>query len=111
MRPFLCVLLLCVSCAAACASPTGLNTIPTTDLIPFHQANFSLQNGNTSLRDSPTAYHQPQFLVQFQVGLSPDLEGGVDVVPADPPRNYRPQLNLKWRPLAEDYNRPAVGIG
>jgi hypothetical protein len=105
------VLLLCSISAAARAAPTALNLIPTADLVPFHQITLSLQNGNTSLQDSPTLFHQPQFLPQLQFGLGPTVEGGIDAIPAHPPRDYQPQFNLKWKPLAEDYNRPAVGIG
>lgn len=104
-------LLLCLASGAAWGAPTALNTVPTADLVPLHQFTFSLQNGNTSVEASPTLIQQPRPLFQFQFGLSPALEGGVDVLPAHPPRDYRPQFNLKWRMLTEDYSRPALGIG
>src|SRR5262249_46080246 len=89
-------LLLCLSSGVARGAPTGLNTIPTGDLVPVHHFTLSLQNGNTSVEETPTLIQQPQPVFQFQFGLSPALEGGMDLLPAHPPGDYRPQFNLKW---------------
>jgi|GEM_PF-1442656 len=98
---------------AAHPAPTGLNTIPTADLVPSHQYTFTLQNGNSALSGDagPTLLHQPRPLFQWQFGMNPHLEGGVDAVPADSPGDYRPQFNLKWKPMDESYRHPALGVG
>jgi hypothetical protein len=109
MRRFLWLTLLLA--APAVASPTGLNTIPTADLVPTHEWTVSLQNGNTALTGHPTLFSEPLPIPQFQFGLTPYLEGGVDLVPLNSPGDYRPQFNLKWKALQEDYHRPAVATG
>lgn len=112
MKRSLLLLGLAQLCLPAAAAPTGLNTIPTADLIPVHNFTVSLQNGNMALAGAPTLWSKPQPVPQFQFGLTTALEGGVDFVPAHPPASdYQPQFNLKWRALAEGYGRPALGIG
>jgi hypothetical protein len=110
--------LLCVGIAAgaalrgaAWAGPTGLAQIPTTDLVPWRQVNAVLQNGNATLRGDESILHRPEPVPQAEVGLPWNAEGGIDVVPEDRPEDYRPLLNLKWRPLDESYRRPAVALG
>jgi hypothetical protein len=98
-------------CPPAWAGPTGLNTIPTTDLVPLRQLTAVVQNGNSSLQDSPTLFEQPQFLPQLQFGLHQALEGGMDAVPGRAPGHYVAQINFKWRAVVEDYGRPAVAVG
>jgi hypothetical protein len=97
--------------ACAWAGPTGLNVVPTTDLVPFHQVNVVLQNGNTAIDGRGSVWHQPQPVPQLEIGLPWDSEGGLDVAPSDPPDDYRPIFNLKRTMLAEDYRWPAVAIG
>jgi hypothetical protein len=104
-------LLVAVSAAPVAAAPTGLNTIPTADLIPFHQWTGTVQNGNTSLSQSPIFLQQPLVLYQTQFGLTPRLEGGLDFVPAQSIRDYQPSVNFKWKALTETYNRPALAVG
>ena len=111
MRATLLIAVLALAGMPVAAAPTGLNTIPTADLIPVHQWTATLQNGNSSVSQSPTLFEQPQPLYQFQFGLTPHLEGGLDFAPAHPPHDYRPQFNLKWKPLLEDYKRPALAVG
>ena len=97
--------------ALAAAAPTGLNQIPTTDLVPYGQSTLQLQNGNMDVHGSAPVYRQPQLLWQSQFGLPFDCEGGLDVAPSDPPNEYRPILNVKWNPIQEDYRIPAVAVG
>ena len=95
----------------AWAAPTGLNTIPTADLVPLRQLSLGLQNGNTELRGSESVFREPRPVPQLEVGLPWNLEGGLDLVPADGPEDYRPQLNLKWKVLPEGYRWPAIAVG
>lgn len=96
----------------AWSAPTGLNVIPTTDLIAPRQLLVQLQNGNTEVRGDRSVWHQPQPVFQTETGLPWHMETGIDVAPASPPGRYRPQFNLKWRPLDESDLWPAVaGVG
>lgn len=96
---------------AARAAPTGLNQIPTTDLVPVKQLSLQLQNGNTEVSGRSSVFHQPQLVPQTEFGLPGRIEAGLDVAPSDPPHDYRPLLNLKWSPVPEDYRVPAVAVG
>ena len=96
---------------AAQAAPTGLNQIPTTDLVPNGQLTVQLQNGNTEVSGRSSVFHQPQLVPQGEVGMPWGIEGGLDVAPADPPDDYRPEMNLKWSPIHEDYRIPAAAVG
>ncbi len=95
----------------AAAGPTGLTVIPTTDLVRFRQLNAILQNGNTQIDGRHAFFHDVQPVPQLEAGLPHDLEAGLDVAPADPPRDYRPFFNVKWTMLAESYRVPAVAVG
>jgi len=97
--------------ALASAAPTGLNQIPTTDLVPVRQLTVQLQNGNTEISGSSSVFHQPQLVPQSEFGLLPRMEAGIDIAPSSPPDDYRPILNLKWNPVQEDYRIPAVAVG
>ena len=105
------VVLLVLVRSAAWGAATGLNQIPTTDLVPENQVLLQLQNGNFDVRGHDSMFHQPQLTPQSQIGLPWSLEGGIDVAPSDPPHDYRPVMNLKWRPIDEDYRIPAAAIG
>lgn len=96
---------------AAPAAPTGLNQIPTTDLVPVGQLSLQLQNGNSEVSGSSSVFHQPQPVPQSEYGLPWNIETGLDVAPSDPPDDYRPELNVKWSPLHEDYRIPAAAVG
>ena len=96
---------------AAQAAPTGLNQIPTTDVVPLHQLSLQLQNGNSEVSGSASVFHQPQPVPQSEYGLPWNAEAGLDVAPSDPPDDYRPLLNVKWSPLHEDYRIPAAAVG
>ena len=95
----------------AWAAPSGLNQIPTTDLVPLKQVTVQLQNGNSEVRGDESVFHQPQLVPQSEFGLLPRMEAGIDVAPSNPPRDYRPILNLKWNPVQEDFRIPAIAVG
>jgi len=101
-------LLLCLLPVAAVAAPTGLNQIPTTDLVPEKQLTVQLQNGNT---DVHSLVHHPELEPQTELGLPWNLEAGLDVAPSDPPHDYRPAMNVKWNPVHEDFHVPALAVG
>jgi hypothetical protein len=105
------LVLLCLLPAVARAAPTGLNQIPTTDLMPFKQLMLQLQNGNTEIRGDHSVFHRPTLVYQSEFGLPGRLEAGLDVQPANPPHDYRPVLNLKWSPIREGYYNPAAAVG
>lgn len=94
--------------APASAAPTGLNVVPTTDLIPPRHLLVQLQNGNTEVRGDRSVWHQPQPVFQTETGLPWHAETGIDFAPASAPGRYRPQFNLKWRALEESDLSPAV---
>ena len=105
------LVLVCLVPVAARAAPTGLNQIPTTDLVPEKQLTLQLQNGNTEVRGSSSLVHQPELTPQSEFGLPWNLEAGLDVAPSDPPHDYRPVMNIKWNPVHEDFHIPAVAVG
>jgi hypothetical protein len=109
MRPLVAVL--CLLSVAVEGAPTGLNQIPTTDLVPVKQLTLQIQNGNTEISGRSSVFHQPQLLPQSEFGLPWNMEAGLDISPSDPPDAYRPILNLKWSPVREGYRLPAVAIG
>ena len=93
------------------AVPTGLNQIPTTDVVPVRQLSVQLQNGTSEVSGDASVFHQPQPVAQSEFGLPWNIETGLDVAPADPPHDYQPLLNVKWSPLHEDYRIPAAAVG
>jgi len=96
---------------AAQAAPTGLNQIPTTDLVPIGQLSLQLQNGNTEVSGPSSMFHQPAPVPQSEYGIPWRIETGLDVAPSNPPHDYRPVLNVKWSPVHEDYRIPAAAVG
>ncbi len=105
------LVLVCLLPRAVQAAPTGLNQIPTTDLVPPKQLTLQLQNGNPEVSGRASVFHQPQLVPQTELGLPWNLEAGLDVAPSDPPHDYRPVMNVKWSPVHEDYHVPAVAVG
>ena len=103
--------LLCLAPVVARAAPTGLNQIPTTDLVPEKQLTLQLQNGNTEVNGRSSLVHRPELVPQSELGLPWNLEAGLDVAPSDPPHDYRPEMNVKANPVREDYRVPAVAVG
>jgi len=88
---------------AARAAPTGLNQIPTPDLVPWKQLTLQVANGNTGVTGSAPVWHAPQVEPQTQFGLPWNMEAGLDVAPYNAQLDYRPELNIKWVPINEDY--------
>jgi Exopolysaccharide biosynthesis protein YbjH len=111
VRRVLAVVLLGLSPMAAQAAPTGLNQIPTTDLVPLGQLSLQLQNLNTEIRGENSVFNQPQLSPQSEFGLPWSMEAGLDVAPANASHDYRPIVNLKWTALHEDYTIPALAVG
>ena len=96
---------------AARAAPTGLNQIPTPDLVPWKQLTLQLANGNTDVTPTLPVWRAPQVLGQSEFGLPWNMEAGLDVAPYNVQQDYRPVLNIKWVPINEDYYVPAAAIG
>jgi hypothetical protein len=111
VRRLLVVVILGLLPMAAHAAPTGLNQIPTTDLVPLGQLSLQLQNSNTEISGSNSVFNQPQLSPQSEFGLPWSMEAGLDIAPDDPSHDYRPILNLKWTALHEDYYVPALAVG
>ena len=105
------VVLACLLPVAAQAAPTGLNQIPTTDLVPIGQATLQLQNGNTEVSGRRSFFHRPELVPQSEFGLPWNFEAGLDVAPSNPPHDYRPILNVKWNGVREGYHVPAMAVG
>jgi hypothetical protein len=96
---------------AAWAAPTGLNQIPTPDLVPWKQLTLQLANNNTNVTPNLPVWRAPQVEGQSQFGLPWNMEAGLDVAPYNAQQDYRPVLNVKWVPINEDYYVPAAAIG
>ncbi|HLJ55581.1 MAG TPA: hypothetical protein VKT77_11130 [Chthonomonadaceae bacterium] len=97
--------------SAAChASTVGLNTIPTTDLVPPHSWIGQIQNGNTQF-ETPSLLVKPDFIVQTQYSIGTRSEWGVDYI--QPPDVDRKQLTFNFKTLLqnEDAWRPNVAVG
>lgn len=98
--------------ATATAAPSGLNTIPTVDVVPEKQWTLQVQNGNTQLSDAPTLFAQPLPALQLQSGVwTQRIEAGFDAVTPERPGDWRGVANVKLVALTESYVRPAIAIG
>jgi hypothetical protein len=97
---------------ARCASgaPTGLNTIPTTDLVPLHNWIGQIQNGNSGF-DVPAFYSAPHLVWESQFALTSQMEAGIDYLQLGPDNRNVVVANIKGQIFAEDYARPNVAIG
>jgi hypothetical protein len=101
---------LCVVSAPAFAAPTGLNTIPTTDIVPLNNWIAQTQNGNTSLH-SPSLFIMPSLVFQSQFALTSRIEAGVDYIqPPDADHNEF-VFNIKGLLQNEDEWRPNIAVG
>jgi hypothetical protein len=86
----------------ALAAPTGLNAMPTAEVLAIGEARVQYEtDGSGKLFVPPDGA-----LYGTQVGLLLGLEGGVDEV-VDKGTVY----NLKWRMQGEGMMRPAIAIG
>ncbi|HEV2473313.1 MAG TPA: hypothetical protein VGS41_11640 [Chthonomonadales bacterium] len=95
---------------SASAGPTGLNIIPTTDIVPFHSWIGQIQNSNTSFQ-VPAFYSAPDAILQSQFSLSPTIEAGVDYFTPPQADHSEPVFNIKALLLSEDEYRPNAAIG
>jgi hypothetical protein len=105
------LVLVCLVARIAAAGPTGLNVIPTADLVPWRQASVVVQNGNTAVIGNGGLGSRPALTPSAQFGLPWNMEGGIDVAPSKGLSEYRPELNLKWTFLPEGYRWPAAAAG
>jgi len=105
--------ILALGLASACASaaaPTGLNVIPTTDIVPDGSWIGGIVNGNTSLTGNPF-YRQPQWQFQSQVSLAPWLEGGIDDATTPDVDSNTGVFNVKALVMTENEWQPNVALG
>jgi len=103
------MLLAAGSYGGALASPTGLNTIPTTDIAPIQSWIAQLQNGNTDF-STPTLYTTPAPLFQNQFGITPRVEAGADYI-YDQTGQRDLAFNAKGLLFGEDEIRPNAAMG
>jgi hypothetical protein len=94
----------------AVASPTGLNVIPTTDIVQTNCWIFGLQNQNIGLTDSPF-YRMPVLTEQTQYGLASWLEAGIDYAQTPDVNENETVFNAKGLLHAEDQNTPNIAAG
>ncbi|HTQ48501.1 MAG TPA: hypothetical protein VMI75_37350 [Polyangiaceae bacterium] len=94
------------------AAPSSLNTIPTADVVPPRQMTLQIQNVDTDWSGAGSVFERPEPAFQAQFGtFTPRIEAGIDAVPIDSPRDYRPVLNLKCLPVEEGDALPAIALG
>jgi hypothetical protein len=108
-KAFILLLLLLISSAVLCA-PTGLNTIPTTDLVPVGSWIGQIQNTNTSFT-SPTFYNMPLPVLQSQFAINPRVEAGLDFMQPPSVTYYEGALNAKYLVDNENETRPGLAVG
>jgi hypothetical protein len=110
VRAFLVISLSTLLAGVAPASPTGLNVIPTTDIVPLKSFIGALQNGNTSFTGL-TFYDNPQYVEQSQWEVENWLEAGVDYTPTPDVSNNVFAFNAKALLLNEDERLPNAAVG
>ena len=94
----------------AIASTTGLNTIPTTDLVPQHSWVGQIQNSNLSFH-TPSLFVKPDPIVQTEYSFGSRTEWGIDYIqPPDLDRRVF-TINIKELVQNEDSLRPNVAVG
>ncbi len=109
MKRWLALVFAAISGAAA-ASPTGLNVIPTTDLVPLSSWIGGLSNMNTSL-SGKSFLRQPIFTAQSQFGLTNWLEAGVDYAQTPDGNHEAAVFNAKVLLLTENDYIPNLAVG
>jgi len=110
LKPVALTLCFCVCAGAAFAGPTGLNNIPTTDIVPLNSWIGSLQNSNTRLTDN-AFYSSPMLLAQTEFALSTKVEAGADQVFLQARNANELVFNIKTTLQSEDSIRPNVAAG
>lgn len=91
--------------AAGGAAPSGLNVIPTADILP--PGSLSLEGETTGTR-APLASGGDRFAL-LQAGVTPRLEIGVDREVGDV--DQQPLFNVKWLLLPDGSRAPALALG
>jgi hypothetical protein len=104
------ILGLLLAAGTALAGPTGLNVIPTTDLVPSGSFIGAFQNGNTTFNGTPF-YRMPDMIAQTQFSLAPWLEAGFDYTPTPDIDQDTLAFNMKALVFSEDEIRPNVAFG
>lgn len=94
----------------AIAGPTGLNSIPTTDVVPLNNWIGNLQNSNTQFK-STAFYSAPMMFEQTQFALSPKVEAGVDTAFLQDRNTNAFVFNAKTVLQYEDDRRPNAAFG
>lgn len=94
----------------AIAGPTGLNVIPTTDVVPSGSWIGAIQNGNASFTGVPF-YRMPLMTGQTQFSLASWLEAGFDYTSTPDIDQNTLVFNMKALVFAEDETRPNVAVG
>lgn len=89
------------------AAPSGLNVIPTADILPIGE--ISLEGEFTGERPLPSI--AGEFALESQVGITPRLEAGIDLALGTGSLGQYPLLNAKWLLLPESRRVPAVALG
>lgn len=95
---------------AIAGGPSGLNIIPTTDIVPFNNWIGSFQNGNTNLTGLPF-YRRPVFLTQTQFGIDNMFEAGIDHAQTADIDGNQLVFNAKALLLNEDDLLPNIAAG
>ena len=96
--------------AAAGASPTGLNVIPTTDLVPLQSWVLAFQNSNPDFA-APSLFEHPLFIAETQAGLESWLEAGLDYEQTPDLTAYAVVFNVKALVMQEDEHQPNFAVG
>ena len=95
---------------SAFAGPTGLNVIPTTDLVPANSWIGAIANTNTSFSDMPF-YRQPLLTEQTQFGLTNWMEAGFDYAQTPDLAHDAMVFNVKALFMTEDDDQPNIAAG
>ncbi len=101
---FCCISVLMASCLPAMSAPSGLNVIPTADVLDESMVSLEIESVGTG---TPWGGDCDSFaLLQFGVGRG--IEFGLDRSTSGSSDHW---LNAKWRVLDESRTTPAVALG
>ena len=93
---------LLTACCAAWAIPTGLNSMPTAEALPFGTSRIDLVTQGGGYLFVPHGLN----ILGSQTGILPGLEGGIDEV-----ESIGAVYNLKWVFKGEGLLMPALAVG